>query len=147
MWMRQSVKTKLPLLWFHKGSIIKAWTKQVDFLDPSVAEATAINGALVLAKEEKFDFVCVESDAKICIEALAAPVDDCWWKIHSLIAHSVFLAPSFSFCSFVWVWRNANQVAHELAKAFFSLPPLFSCNSNSLPPSVTEAWIRDSLSS
>jgi ribonuclease HI len=119
----------------------------VDFLDPSVAEAVANNWALDLAKKEKFDFVCVESDAKICIEALAAHVDDCWWKIRSLIAHSVCLAPSFSFCSFVWVRRNANQVAHELAKASFSLPLLFSCNSNSLPLSVTEAWIRDSLSS
>jgi hypothetical protein len=42
----------------------------VDFLDPAVAEATTINWALVLVEEEKFDFISVESDAKVCIDAL-----------------------------------------------------------------------------
>lgn len=43
----------------------------MDFLDPGVAEATTINWAVVLAEEEKFDFINVESVAKVCIDALA----------------------------------------------------------------------------
>ena len=48
------------------GSIIKAWSKQVPFLDPIVVKAMAIVGTLELALSQKFVKVIVESDAKMC---------------------------------------------------------------------------------
>lgn len=55
------------------------------------------------------------------------------------------LALSFSVCSFIWVCRETNLVAHELAKPSAVLGSPFICNANSLIPSVKETWLRDAL--
>ena len=132
----------------YGGSIIKAWAKQTVHLDPTVAEASAIVWALELAMEEGFENIIVESDAKICVDALNCPIDESPWKIHALSTHSLDLALNFSAsaCVFLWVRRDANQMAHALAKVASSLPLPFSCFCNSLPPSAVEAWTRDLLS-
>ena len=57
------------------GSIIKASSKQVPFLDPIVVKAMAIVGTLELALSQKFVKVIVESDAKMCVEDLSYPTD------------------------------------------------------------------------
>jgi ribonuclease HI len=123
----------------HRGFIIKAWAKLIDFSDPTMAEAAAITWALELAVIEKFEHICIESDAKVYVDALAAPIDDCLWKIRALISMSLKLALKFSSCNFHWVKRNANQVAHVLAKVAFSLTHPFVCSASSLPTSVVEA--------
>lgn len=99
----------------HRGYINNAWTKPVEFSDPTVAEASAICWALDLSKDARFESICIESDAKVCIEALTGPLPHCPWKIQALVNQSLNLACCFSFCSFNWVRRNANQVAHALA--------------------------------
>ena len=48
------------------------------------------------------------------------------------------LALEFPSCSFCWVQRDANGMAHSFAKSASSLPSCFSCNSSNLPPSVHE---------
>jgi ribonuclease HI len=117
----------------HKGIITNAWAKEIELSDPVVAEAAAINWALQLAANEKFANICVESDAKVCIDALAGSIDDCWWNIRAITARSLDLAVNFDSCNM-------------LAKVTFSLDSPFSCTSHSLPPSVVEAWNRDLLS-
>uniref|UniRef100_A0A2N9FNE5 RNase H type-1 domain-containing protein n=1 Tax=Fagus sylvatica TaxID=28930 RepID=A0A2N9FNE5_FAGSY len=67
----------------HRGYIINAWTKPVEFSDPTVAEASAICWALDLAKDARFESICIESDAKVCIEALTGPLPHCPWKIQA----------------------------------------------------------------
>ena len=57
------------------GSFIKAWAKQVSSDDPTVAEAFAINWALVLPATKGFDNIIIESDAKICVDAFRSY----WW--------------------------------------------------------------------
>ena len=84
----------------HRGFIIKAWAKLIDFSDPTMAEAVAITWALELAVIEKFEHICIESDAKVCVDALAAPIDDCLWKIRALVSMSLKLALKFSSCNF-----------------------------------------------
>ena len=54
-----------------------------------------------------------------------------------------FLALDFVSCVLVWAKREANLVAHELAKFVSTLASPFSCNQDSLPPSVLETWQRD----
>ena len=130
----------------QKGIITNAWAKEIELSDPVVAEAAAINWALQLAANEEFANICVESDAKVCIDALAGSIDDCWWNIRAITARSLDLAVNFDSCNFLWAGRNANQVAHMLAKVIFSIDSPFSCTSHSLPPSVVEAWNRDLLS-
>uniref|UniRef100_A0A2N9GI57 RNase H type-1 domain-containing protein n=1 Tax=Fagus sylvatica TaxID=28930 RepID=A0A2N9GI57_FAGSY len=103
----------------HSGNIIRVWAKKINFLDPAIAEAAAINWALNLAIEEGFERVIVESDAKNCIDELSCPPEASSWR------------------------RNANQTAHALAKVAFTLCLPFSCNQDRLPPSVKEAWLRD----
>jgi hypothetical protein len=50
--------------------IIKAWALCVDTADPVIAEAQVIKWALDLAKLESFPKIIVESDSKMCIDAL-----------------------------------------------------------------------------
>ena len=127
------------------GSLIKAWTKQAVTLDPAMAEAAAINWALELALAEGFINILVESDAKICVDALLGPLDKCPWKIRTVTEHSLELACLFPSCNFSWGRRDANQMAHALAKVAPSCCLPFSCLFHSLPPSVKEAWSRDLL--
>ena len=126
----------------HRGIIVNVWTKPLQYSDPTVAEASAIWWALELAKAANFESICIESDAEVCIDALSGPTIEIPWKIHALALQSLHLASCFSFCSFNWVRRNANQVAHAAAKVASSLSPPFICNLNSLPPSVDEAGIE-----
>ena len=90
-----------------------------------------------------YEHICIESNAKICVDALTAPIDVCPWKIVSLTSLSLELALRFTHCVFHWVRRDANHVAHVLAKVAISLSLPFSCNDISLPPSVKEGWTRD----
>ena len=50
--------------------IVKAWVKQVNTVDPLVAEATAILWSVQIAKVENWDAVCFESDSKLVVECL-----------------------------------------------------------------------------
>ncbi len=127
----------------NKGSLIKAWAKQCEYLDPIAAEVAAINWALELALQEKYVNIIVESDAKFCIDALACPLYESCWKIRHLTAFSLDLALRFNSCIFNWAMRDANLVAHTLAKAAFSYSLPCFCSKDNLPPSVKEAWIRD----
>ena len=49
----------------------------------------------------------------------------------------------FVFVCFCWVGREANNLAHSLAKVAASLNSAFVCNQQSLPPSAVEAWMKD----
>ncbi len=126
------------------GCFVKAWTKTLPTVDPTVAEASAILWAIQLAYLEKWKNILVESDAKNCVDAILG-ISACSWNIYALCNDVKRLASDFSSCSFCWVKREANMVAHELAKSF--IPNSFpSCYfSNNLPASVQEAWSRDLL--
>ena len=108
------------------GTIINCWAKHYPTSDPRTAESVALLWALELAKDNHFYAVVVESDAKVCIEALTVDSSTTPWKIHSLVANINFLALEFSFCVLCWVQRDANGVAHALAKFASTQPAYFS---------------------
>ena len=87
----------------------------------------------------------MEGDAKICIEALAVEPDKVPWRIQTLFSNIKCVALDFNFCSFYWVPRDVNALAHSFAIFASSQDFCFSCNSTNLPPSVYKAWIRDLL--
>ena len=123
----------------YKGELIKAWAKTTVYKDPTIAEADAICWALELAKTEKFEKISIESDAKVCVDALLSPTDDCPWKIRTFTSLALELAVYFSVCSFYWVKRDANHMADAMAKVAHSLCLPFCCSQETLPPSVKEA--------
>jgi hypothetical protein len=83
--------------------------------------------------------IIIESDAKVCIDALLGNPLEISWKISNLCFDIKTLALKFVICDFVWVKRGANEVAHELAKFVTPLPSPFTCFQETLPPSVMEA--------
>ena len=98
-----------------------------------------------LALAEKFQSNVVEGDAKICFDTLNG-VEDCkYWKIDFICADIRMLSFSFIACTYLWVRRKANNLAHVLVKFVFVQNYDLCCNKTSLPPPVYETWLRDSL--
>jgi hypothetical protein len=60
------------------------------------------------------------------------------------LVNILLLSSSFLSCSFNWVRREANGIAHALAK-FIPSPKatIFVCNISSLPSCVRDAWRLD----
>ena len=127
----------------YKGELIKAWAKTTDNKDPTIAKDDAIYWALELAKIEKFEKISIESDAKVCIDALLCPIDDCPWKIRTFTSLALELAVYFLVCSFYWVKKDANHMADAMTKIARSLYLPFCCSKETLSPFVKEAWLRD----
>uniref|UniRef100_A0A2N9ENM7 Reverse transcriptase domain-containing protein n=1 Tax=Fagus sylvatica TaxID=28930 RepID=A0A2N9ENM7_FAGSY len=93
------------------GEIIKAWAK-VHFASNALqAEAAAILWALELTNSEKFPCIIVEGDSKICCYALNNRDSEA-------------------------AWREANEVAHAMAKFASQSKTYFNCNMSSLPKPV-----------
>ena len=85
----------------------------------------------------------MEGDAKICFDVLNGNVVESLWSVSSLCRDIKFLGQSFSSCLFNWVFREANFVAHSLAK-FATQGSIGSlCDCNSILPPVQDVWFRD----
>ncbi len=126
-----------------EGFLLKSWAKAIASVDPCVAEAAALAWAMELAVEEQYLDIVVEGDAKVCIDAILGFPTNTPWKIYTFIANISSLVSLFHSCCFCWVGREANQMAHCLAKFGSHLTGSFQCNDSNLPPSLQEAWLRD----
>ncbi len=122
------------------GNIRRAWSKQLNTIDPVVAKATAITWALEIVNDEGYQQIIVESDSKICIKAFSENSTDVCWKLAAFCYEVYAFSLQFVSCCFSWTKREANATAHELAKFATSVSSPFCCNDSSLPPSVFEAW-------
>jgi hypothetical protein len=100
------------------GTISNCWTKRYSTTDPCIAEAMA------------------EGDAKICVVAINSENEEIPWRILTIIINAKTLVSNFCSCSFNWVRRDANFVAHTLAKVASSRSICLSCNSTNLSPSL-----------
>ncbi len=114
--------------------------KHLDGGDPLKAETHVVLWALELALMEDFHHIVIEGDAKLCFDAIGdksvTP-----WSIGSLIDNIGERSKLFFSCSFCWVRREANFVAHAIAKfasAFSSLSPPFCFNLSALPQAVCD---------
>ena len=107
------------------GLLIKAWAKSVVSCDPLIAEATAIHWAILLAKSEHWTNIMIESDSKVCVDALVTDPQYVDWSISVICDNVKYLAMDFSCCSFCWVNQETNMVSHTLAKLVpLSLSPV-----------------------
>ena len=127
----------------ENGLLIKAWAKSVVAYEPLLGEATAIHWAIQLAKDEKWTNIIIESDSQVCVTALVSEKQHEDWSIAVICDNVKCLAVQFSYCSFCWVNREANTVAHTLAKV---VPPIHSpvlYFPKNLPALLEEVWFRD----
>uniref|UniRef100_A0A2N9I5P8 Reverse transcriptase domain-containing protein n=1 Tax=Fagus sylvatica TaxID=28930 RepID=A0A2N9I5P8_FAGSY len=127
------------------GFIHSAWSKHIEVIDPEVAEPSAILWAIQLAKLEDFQNFIVESDSKVPVGCMNGIQAEANWKIAAIVSDVNFLSLDFVSCCFSWVKREANMVAHALAKFAVSFNSDFSCNATSLPSPIRETWQRDML--
>ncbi len=129
------------------GEIIKAWAKDHFASNALQAEAAAILWALELANYEKFPCIIVEGDSKICCDALNNMDSELAWCVYSVLFNILECRKSFSSCSFVWIRREANEVARAMAKFASQSRTCFNCNMSSLPKPVWVSWRHDVLCS
>jgi hypothetical protein len=106
-----------------------------------MAEALAMKLGLQLAMEIGCNRLIAESDSSETIEACTGETR--WWNESSAIfADCVDLIPSIGTISFKFCPREANQVAHEIARFCFSNN--ISCNWVDEPPSILfDSFIND----
>ena len=118
-----------------KGEICKAFLKDLSTIEPSTTKVAAIKWALELAKLEKYTQIIVESDTKVCVDAINGRFDYADWRIIDIYTEAKLLVSEFAFHCFCWVKRDTNSVAHELFKLAASLClPLVVISALSLPP-------------
>ncbi|KAK9984384.1 hypothetical protein SO802_033909 [Lithocarpus litseifolius] len=99
-----------------RGDVVFACSKRVNTTLPLQAEAEAIIWALNLVANLDVDSISIESDSKSCIDVLSCPNLDVPWRIKTICSDVLALKLNFSNCRFSWVAREANVVAHVLAK-------------------------------
>ena len=75
----------------------------------------------------------MEGDAKICFDALNGNEDCNHWKIDFICSDSKMLSFLFISHCFFWVRREANNVAHVMAKFALVQNHAFCCNKTYLP--------------
>ena len=121
----------------ENGAMVIARNERIrGMLDPAIAEVMSCREALSWLKSLGLNKVILESDAQFVIQSILNPKVDVSY-FGSLINDCRSLAKDLGECSFVFVKRSANQVAHVLAKAigsefdqgvWTSVPPLFLIN-------------------
>ncbi|KAL0002394.1 hypothetical protein SO802_016175 [Lithocarpus litseifolius] len=107
------------------------------------AETEALLWAVQLASRERWFSVTFEGDSKVCLDGVLKHKGSPDWFIENLIYDIILAAESFPACSFAWVNRSCNNVAHVAAK--FAIESNMSCFfiSGNLPPSIVDACKKD----
>ena len=102
-----------------RGEVVFACAKRVYSILPLQAEAEAIKWALSLAKSIDVATIIVESDSKVCVDALAPSGNQVPWSIRGICNEILNLMSLIPGCHVAWIPRGANKAAHSLAKLSF----------------------------
>src|SRR4051812_24094507 len=84
-------------------------------LSALTAEATALLKGLEFLQELGVMYVCIEVDSLELIKACNSETE-VWSPASAILADCFLTAQSFNSISFVHCFREANEVAHELAR-------------------------------
>ena len=108
------------------GSLCSAWTHTVNEDDPIAAEASAISWALQIAKMENFTSIIVESDSKLCIDAITLHLEDPYWVIAAFVSDIISLSSDFSSIrNFREIKGEQKALRHDKSLSLrLDLPPL-----------------------
>ncbi|KAL5564798.1 hypothetical protein UlMin_027962 [Ulmus minor] len=118
-----------------KGDIISWGSKIIPLCSPLVAEACAAEFAIDFASSAKWTAVNFSGDAKVVLDALSSLKSNVIWSISAILDNCILKLNSLVFWSFTFAPREANMLAHNLARW-----ALFCCyhsqNSTAPPPAV-----------
>ncbi|KAL0013188.1 hypothetical protein SO802_000257 [Lithocarpus litseifolius] len=120
----------------HHGVPIKIWARLIKETFPLKAETAALLWAVQLAKMENWSCVIIEGDAKVCFDAINAPNQPFPWCIRTQLLNTIAVAEFFFSCSFVWISRTGNGVAHQVAKFSLLSHLAFMLLLDNLPPTL-----------
>ena len=103
----------------YEGNFIAASTTYLSYVaTPAMAEALAMREGLELASRMGCNNIIAESDSIETIEACTG--EEQWWNGSAAVfADCMDLAALIETISFKHCPREANEVAHELARSFF----------------------------
>lgn len=96
-----------------------------------MAEAQAVRAGVELAVEKGIANIVIEVDFQIVYWALQRSKEDISY-FGGIIADVLVMSNKFESCSFNWVRRSANKIAHELAQF------AYSCASFYCSPTIPE---------
>ncbi|XP_057761092.1 uncharacterized protein LOC130981521 [Arachis stenosperma] len=98
----------------HNGTLLSGINSSIVATSPLAAEALAVRAALILSRNFQMQKVIIESDNQILIQALKSHVSIA--EIPVILQDILHLVRGIPNCGFTWVPREANSLAHEVAK-------------------------------
>ena len=123
--------------------VFESYARLLKKTTPLQAETTALLWAVQLAKAENWSRVIFERDAKICFDAINAPSQPFPWCIWTQLLNTIALADFFFSCSFVWISRSCNGVAHQVARFSLLSHLAFVFLLDNLPPTLMALCMAD----
>ena len=87
--------------------------------------------------------IIVESDFKLCVDAIGLDKAAYDWNISTLCLDAIGLAAEFFSCNFCWVKHETNMIAHTQAKFYSPQDLLVIYFRKNLPTPLEKAWFRD----
>ncbi|KAM6544232.1 hypothetical protein CsatB_008679 [Cannabis sativa] len=118
----------------HVGNVIWVVTSKLDFSNALCGEAMACCLALQEAKARGVKFLILESDSRVVINALNGK--DSRWEIDNYVSFCKITSPFFIGCTFEFVSRQCNFMAHNVAKLAFSHQRFGSVPLSSMPETI-----------
>jgi ribonuclease HI len=126
----------------YLGNFVAASVKFLPIVaSSSMAEAYAMKEGLALARDLGCNRVIAESDSTEVVEACKG--ETTWWnELSAIFADCTDLVASVGCVSFGHIMREANEVAHELAK--YSHSNRISCSWSGDPPNfILDRLVND----
>ena len=98
-----------------RESLLFALSKKVNTNISVQAEAEALRWSVLIAVDRKLQKVMFENNSQICINAITLASFKPPWRIHGLILDIEATTKYIPGSAFNWVYREANEAAHQLA--------------------------------
>ncbi|KAK9995551.1 hypothetical protein SO802_020237 [Lithocarpus litseifolius] len=126
-----------------RRKLVFAISKKVNTNITIQAEAYAILLAIHIAINFSFCSCVIESDCKVCIDAIKSGVNLIPWRLLNFVESVKNVISDYSHVAFNWVHREANKAAHVLANWSLNQSLISSFDMGFGPPSFVNVILVD----